>query len=134
MNLNLYPITFAALSPLSEPITIIRRQQAVGANGRVEVFTTTIPNVRAYVLASSPSDLERNPDYSLMRDTITADVKYPLQGPMSNPPDGYQPDHVIWHGNEYVVTKVNDFSKQGRGFVSVILQTVNSVDGPTMSS
>ena len=114
-----------------DDITVRRRQQVITQNGRVSVQTTTFA-MQAVVVAASPNDLQRVPDYQQMGKAISIYGIMPrLQGPALNV-DGTQtqPDQVEWHGSLYVVRLLEDYSGYGRGFFHAVAESVQSVDPP----
>jgi hypothetical protein len=53
-------------------------------------------------------------------------TKFRLQGPSL----GFQPDTVIWRGNEFIVRAIDDYSAYGAGFVQALASSVEVLDRP----
>lgn len=128
--MNLYSLAFQAVAPLWETVQINRRPQTIVNTGRGAIGPIMTYTAQAVVVAKTPDDLERGPDYQIMQRTIQVDTSFALQGPAS----GFQPDEVIWHGTTFIVTSIEDFSKFGVGFVSAICRSVIATDVPPMLS
>ena len=133
MQLNLYPMTFKALGALSELITVIRRATNVNQQGNNTISHQTFVK-QAYVVASAPDALQREPDYSLTERTIEVYCNFPLFGTVLDPAtkQGYQPDQIIWHGTTFTVYSVDDYSKFANGFCKAICRSQQPQDPPTM--
>lgn len=127
MQLNLYPMTFKVLGALSEAITIIRRPTSVSQQG-LNVITQQTFTATAYITASAPDALQREPDYSLTERAIEVYTNFPLQATRT----GYQPDEIIWHGGTLVVFSVEDYSKLGAGYIKAICRSQKQEDPATM--
>jgi len=96
----------------AETVTIQRRAETVGADG-ISVQTATDVSISATVTSGSQPVLERNAGGQWQPDTIIVHTTFRLIGPAI----GYQPDVVLWNGRRYLVTRTNDYSHYGGGFV-----------------
>jgi hypothetical protein len=103
--------------------TIIRRVQHVNQYGRVEIVEGRWTGV-GVVVASSPNDLQRLPEMQYFNKAVTIYTQWKLQGPAPN----MQPDEIIWHGSQYLVRSLEDYSGYGRGFISCVCLSIDSVD------
>jgi hypothetical protein len=74
--------------------------------------------------SSSPNDLQRVPDYQYMNKAITIYTQCALQGPAP----GYQPDEILWHGSQFIVRALDDYSGYGNGWLMVIALSIDHVD------
>jgi len=116
-------------------VTVIRRATNISQQGTNVIghqqFTATV-----YVVASAPDALQREPDYSLTERSIEIYSNFPLYGTVIDgrvaPPQGYQPDEIIWHGTKFTVFNVEDYSKFSAGFVKAICRSQQQQDPPTM--
>lgn len=100
-----------------DAITVTRRVQGVDNFGRATVVVESVtPDVPAVVGPSSPTDIQRLPEGSYMNKAITIITQHKLQGPSP----GYYPDLVTWSGADYIVASLDDFSRYGQGFISVV--------------
>jgi hypothetical protein len=106
-----------------DDFTVVRRIQTINQNGRV-VITPTESAVTGVVVAASPNDLQRLPELQYMNKTITIYTQYKLQGPAP----GFQPDEILWHGSQYLVRAIDDYSGYGRGFIMAVCTSIDAVD------
>lgn len=116
-----------------DSITVVRRIQQISNKGRV-MLSETARTVAAVVIAASPNDLQRLPDYEMMNKAIRiTSPQFRLQGPVVDELGNQTlPDQVLWHGSMYVVTSLDDYSNYGRGFTSVIAISMTQPDAPVM--
>jgi hypothetical protein len=118
-----------------DTITVYRITQTIDKNGRVVRFKRAFPNVVAVVTATSPADLQRLPDYEMMNKSISVYApEFRLQGPVRSN-DGVlqtQPDEIAWHGSQFVIVSMMDYSGFGRGFTSAIAVSLDAVDAPPL--
>lgn len=113
-----------------DTIMVIRRRQFVDQYGRVSVTNQQF-TMLAVVVAASPNDLQRVPNYQQMGKAISIySISPRLQGPalMYGSGEETQPDQIVWHGSLYVVKLLEDFSGYGRGFIHTIAESVQAVD------
>ena len=106
-----------------DTFTIIRRVQIITQFGRVQTVEKRFTGI-GVVVATSPNDLQRVPEMQYMNKSITIYTEWKLQGPAP----GMQPDEIIWHGSQYLVRSLDDYSGYGRGFITVICLSIDSVD------
>ena len=91
----------------------VRSSEVVGADG-IAVQTPAQTTFTGVVTQGSGAVLERLDGSSRARDSILIHTIYPLRESAA----GYSADIVIWNGVSYTVSKVNDYSTFGRGFVA----------------
>lgn len=103
-----------------------RRAQTVDDGGFAHQTPTTIPGVRGVVTAATPNDLERLPDEQHGTKAIVIVTKFRLQLPSPN----FDADTVQWHGDEFVVVHVDDYTSYGHGFLQAIAISINSIEQP----
>ena len=101
-----------------------RRQQAMSATGRAIMEEMLLP-FSGVVTAISPSDLDRQEDYSIMSRSISVVTKFRAQGETV----GYQPDVLVWRGNNFVVKHVDPYPQFGEGFYQIEARSQDKVDG-----
>jgi galactose-6-phosphate isomerase len=113
------------LSPeLLSSFAVQRREQNDNNYGRAQNTSLwTIPG-RGVITATSPDQLVRLPEEQHMSKTIEIVTTFGLQGPSN----GLCPDLVFWHGNEYVVQIIDDWSNYGPGFVHAVCTSMDSMD------
>jgi hypothetical protein len=121
----------AITSPmLADGFAVIRRQQTVGNNGRATFATTPFLNLHGAVYPSSKNDLERFPNLQVMGKTITVITRFALRGVSETAGTDFAPDIVQWHGDNFVVMDLQDFSSWGNGFILAICQSMDLKDAP----
>lgn len=113
----------------AEFLTVERRTEMVGANGRARKVPTIItPKPVGVVLpvdtAIGGNAMERNPDEQHRGAALEIHTRFRLRGPAP----GGEPDVIIRDGNRFVVTIVNDYSRFGRGFMKIECSSMESID------
>lgn len=99
----------------AQALTIKRRTETVGTNGRSSVvFTTVSPAPYGVILPQNDAPLVRGPDQQHLPALISVHTPYRLRSVAP----GAQPDIVVWNGADYVVDKVYPFGDFGSGFVA----------------
>jgi galactose-6-phosphate isomerase len=109
----------------SDTFQIVRRPETISQSGR-SVTSQVIATATGTIYPTGDNSLVRQADYELGRRTITCVTNYRLQ--MAAP--GYQPDLVLYRGNQYVVSTVEDFSAFGAGFVVAECSSIIAIDAP----
>lgn len=110
-----------------DEITVKRRKQVTGENGRVQPETEVFTHVGAVVCSASANDLERLDDNQRMGRNLSVISKFRLQGPSP----GLMPDIVVWQGDSYVVKLVDPYQRYGSGFIQTIVGSIDSQDRGT---
>jgi len=109
---------------LAEWIEIRRRAETVTDKGRA---TMRLEPYRApAVIFNEQSDLISNPDERHTPSVIAVHTRFRLRGTAP----GYQGDLLKWAGAWYLVTKVNDNSRYGRGFIMATCAAIAAQDAP----
>jgi galactose-6-phosphate isomerase len=109
-----------------ETLTITRRPFTM-VKGIATVTPTTISPAPVGVVYSISGDLIRQgADQQNLPNTIIVHTPFRLRGPAQ----GFLPDIVVWNGDNFAVTSVDNFSHFGSGFVSAICTSQDSVDNP----
>jgi galactose-6-phosphate isomerase len=104
---------------------VIRRPETIAPSGRS--FTTQVTGTGVGTFyPTGDNSLVRQADYELGRKTLTCVTKYRLQ----QAAPGYQPDVVLYRGNQFVVSSIEDFSQYGEGFVAAQLSSISGIDAP----
>lgn len=110
----------------TETITVIRRA-IVMVKGRATVPAPVTYNDVVAVVNSGVSNLDRaSGDQQNMPNKISVHTQFFLQGPAP----GFEPDYVVYRGDNYIVTSLDDYSKYGDGFVRADCASVASIDSP----
>ena len=112
-------------------ITIIRRTETIGTNGRaIETPYAITPRPWGVVLpvdtAIGGNALERTPDAQYRGAAFEIHSRFRIRGPSP----GYEPDVFFYNGDYYVVTIVNDYSQYGRGFIKAEVSSTDPIDNP----
>lgn len=128
MGLNLYSMAFSTLSPLQETVTVIRKTQIVTKQGLAVEVPESIFTIRASVVAKPPDELQRVPEYQNVNRAIEVSTNTPL---IAGTP-GHDADIVVWHGDQFVVSSLDDYSKNGRGFVTALCISIDATNQPPM--
>ena len=94
-------------------LTCLRSTEAVGPNGVGTTTPTSMPFVG--IVTSDKGDiLDRLEGASRTRGSILVHSRFVLRESRA----GYAADLIVWQGNKYTVSNVNDYSSYGRGFVA----------------
>jgi hypothetical protein len=124
-------ITAALTSPmLADSFSVIRRTQTVGSNGRATMAQQTISNLSGPVYPSDDNDLKRLADEQITGKAITVITRFALYGEVEVAGTQYQPDIVVWRGDNFLVKHLEDWSNYGPGFVLAICTSIDVVDQP----
>lgn len=118
----------------AQRVSVQRRLETVGANGRPTFTTATFKNVVVVIYpvdtAIGGNALERTDAASYRGAALEIVTKFQLRGPAQVAGTNYQPDIVVYNGDPYIVSVMNDFAKFGPGFVRAELNAMSSVDAP----
>lgn len=104
---------------------VVRRAEAIDNFGRSST-TQVIATALGTIYPTGDNRLVRQEDYQRGAKTLTLVTTYRLQ----QAAPGYQPDVVLFRGNQFVVTSVEDFSQYGAGFVVAECSSMLSIDAP----
>jgi galactose-6-phosphate isomerase len=106
-----------------EAFSVIRRQEVVGGNGVATLTVTTLPlagdpAIVGSVTPTGDNSLVRAEAYSTQSNTIKVITEFRLRGPSKDAAgQSFQPDIVLWNGNHFVVSTLNEWTSYGAGFV-----------------
>ena len=105
---------------LMDTFQVVRRSETVDPYG--EAVLTPAPAVNSFgvVYWATPADLRRLPDNQIADKAITCITRYALRSASQVGGQVYQPDLIVWHGNNFVVVHVEDYSAYGPGFIFAI--------------
>lgn len=112
---------------LIDSLWIHRRTEVVNNFG---ISTTTTELLSAYGIAypATDNDLKRFPDLQIQGKSIVVITQFMLRGESQLQGSEFQPDVVVWNGNNFVVKALEDYSLYGRGFVFAICASMDLVD------
>lgn len=97
-----------------DTLTCYRKTQAVGDDGIASVTSQTIP-FYGVVTSDSGDILERIATGERIKGSITIHSTFPLRDGSGSTQTA---DEVLFHGQMYIVSTVNDYSHFGQGFVA----------------
>ena len=108
LDMPMMDMRVALLNPYTgDTVSVIRRTQTVNSFGENVITTETTANVFGVVTpAAQPSQLDRQPNTQLARQSgsrssHSSSLVRRERGHAAN--TEYQPDVVVWHGNNYIV-------------------------------
>lgn len=110
-----------------DSVIVVRRTETVNNFGESVVSSQRF-TAFAVVAATSPDDLVRSTDEELMHRTISVVTKFPIRGPAP----GFQPDLVLWQGDQFVITKIAPYSNFGPGFIEAEATSMDTIDEPPL--
>jgi galactose-6-phosphate isomerase len=105
---------------------IIRRPETLSQSGRSVTSQVTVPGLLGTIYPTGDQSLVRQADYQTGRRTITVVTNYRLQ----QEAPGYQPDLVLYRGNQFLVREIKDFSQYGQGFIEAECSSIIAIDAP----
>ncbi len=97
--------------------SVKRSVATVGANGR-PAFVETVTPTTGVVTSEAGQNLSRTSDARNAVGRIMIHTKFYLY----SGEDGTEPDIILWHGREWTIIVVNDYSEYGLGFVSAVAE------------
>lgn len=102
-----------------QSFTVVRRPEGVNGSGEGVPRSLVIPNVVGSVTPVGDNSLTREVTFGTQNQAIRVITAYRLRGATAEPSTGlqFQPDLVLWHGDYYVVSVVNDYTPYGGGFI-----------------
>lgn len=109
---------------LVDTFSVLRRAQVTDSKGRVSLTTQTFNKVIGVVTSISPNSLDRQTDYQTFGRGISIVTKFRLQGEVT----GFQPDIVVWRGDNFVVKAIDNYPQMGPGFFQVECSSQDKVD------
>ena len=113
---------------LTDVFSVIRRAQTVSTNGRATSSSQLIPDKSGVVHPSSYNDLKMFPDLQITGKALTIITQFALRSESEVAQKDYLPDIVQWHGDNFIVKQMLDWSSYGPGFVFAICESTDMVD------
>ena len=107
-----------------DTMTVTWATETVNDLGRSVVTPQTFPNVPAVITAATGDLLKYLPDGARIEGAITVHTRFLL----TSESETTAPDIIRWHGRDYVVTLLNDWSSYGDGFMQAICTLRNLVE------
>lgn len=108
-----------------ETFTVIRRAEAINSYGE-SVTTNTTLTASGSITPVGDNSLLREEAYQAQQKAIQVVTTFLLRGASQDPSGSgqlYQPDIVIWKGEQFLVKVVEDFSNYGAGFIRAECET-----------
>lgn len=126
-------VSFMTSDPmLSDCITVTRRKDVVGLNGRTTpTVERVIPYVRAVVTQADPAAIMRREEGQVVPRRIFVASTFAFRnaskgaGGVNN-----HPDIITWNGSDYVVSEVLPYSRFGGGTFEVVAESFAALDIP----
>ena len=111
---------------LVEKFNIVRRAETVDAHGRTVVTPTTATGNQGVIAMNNDIETIRNafPEMEFATRVINIVTRKQLLAVVS----GYQPDLVVWRGDNYLVRRVSPYPQFGDGFYEAICTSIDFVD------
>lgn len=118
-------VTSVLLDPeFTDSFTVLRRQEIIDAHGRSTLNIVTFPAVIGVVTSSNPNDLDRPEEYEAFTRTISVVTKFRARGEVT----GYQPDIIVWRGDNFVVKHIDLYPQFGAGFYQLDCESMDRTD------
>lgn len=121
----------ALLAPeFLDTFQVIRRKQTTDSNGRVQITNCLPMLARGIVLPFTPDSLRRDENMQYEFKALSITTTFLLRGPSTvvNNPNTFAPDIVVWNGDNYLITGLDDYSNYNPGFVKVIAVSMDYID------
>lgn len=114
-----------------DTFNVIRRAEQVGSNGRASSISVAINGLRGVVTPGADGEFERTEDYTLQNKWLTIKTLFFLQAEsVDGTPQAWQPDIVVWHGNNFIVKGILDWSTYAAGFVKAVCELFDFTSRP----
>jgi hypothetical protein len=110
----------------SDRFDVIRRPETITQSGRSAASQVTVRDLLGTIYPSGDNSLVRQADYEHGRKTLTIVTPYRLQ----QAAPGHQPDLVLYRGNQFVVSSVEDYSQYGAGIIVAEVSSILAIDTP----
>lgn len=125
-------VSIALTNPYTmDKFNVMRRAVATNNYGEPTITPTTTNNVNGVVHPGRPNDLKRLPEAQIMSKTIVVITRFALRGATKDgTPQEWEPDVVVWNGDNYLVITTDDYSQFARGFVYAICSSMDTMDAP----
>jgi len=117
-----------------DSVTVIRKLTTINDKGR-RVDSEIAFSLQAVVTASGPDELNRLPDIEFMNKAITICApsdQYSDRAVLQGPSDIGGGDEILWHGSNFQVMTIDDYSGYGRGFIQATAVSMSQPDPPPM--
>lgn len=109
---------------LTDTFKVLRRQETVDNYGVSGLATQVFYPVIGVVTSVGPNNLDRHENYQSFTRSLSVVTKFPLRGETT----GFQPDVIVWRGDNYVVKAVDPYPQFGPGFWQVECSSMDKTD------
>lgn len=114
---------------LADTFSVQRRQQAVNSWGETTTSVTVFEDLSGAVYPTGNNSLVKQAAFETQAETITVVTTFRLRGvSQDSSQQAFLPDLVLWQGNQYLVSMVNDYSQYGQGFIQAECASTNLLD------
>lgn len=110
---------------LSTMFDVKRRQEAVGADGRVAISDEYFAGLRG-VITWEEGPIMQTPEGVMAKQSIKIATPFSLRDASF----GFQPDIVVWEGEEYRITSVKAHRHLGRGWTRATAESTRATNTP----
>lgn len=117
----------------ADQFTVTRNKETFN-HGRLVVVPTVYPCVTGVIDMASSNDLRLLPEGSYTGKIISVVTPFRLMATGKIGTDTYQPDIVTWHGSQFRVIYVDDYSEFGAGQVEALAESMTTQDPPPQGS
>src|SRR5271154_1593343 len=127
-------VSIALTNPLTlDTFALLRRKQVMNQFGETSMSIERIPVVRGVVYPEGLNELSRRAETQTNNKSIVVITRFAIRAESQSANDGaqYQPDIIVWRGDNFLVVRVEDYSNYARGFVKVTAESMDIVDQPT---
>lgn len=115
----------------AEALTLYRREQVISSKGRVTpTLVLVTPTPYGVVLAQDDLPLQRGPDQQNLPQLLEVHTPFRIRSATKDPATGkiYQPDVLVWNGDNFLCTRTYNFSHFGRGFIRAVFASTDAID------
>lgn len=116
---------------LNDSFSRVRRLESRNAQGRSQVVSTTTPNLNGVVTMNEDIEDIRNefPEVQYATRVISVVTAANFQAAVKDAQgQSYQPDLIVWRGDNYVVLRVSPYPQFGIGWHQVVAMSIDKVD------
>lgn len=118
---------------LADSVSVIRRQETLTTSGRNTLSPVTTNNVPAIVDVTGDNSLDRPFDGERQKKEIDVYTRFALRG-ASLDNMNWQPDLVLWHGDQFVVKTTEDWGAYGEGWTKAHCVSEDMTQVPPLTS
>lgn len=114
-----------------DTFSVSRRQETVNSFGESTQAPTLFNGINGVVYPEGDENLDRRDAPQLQAKTIVVITRFALRGAsVDGAGASWQPDVIVWSGSNYVVDRVEDYSRYAAGFIKVSASLLDSTAPP----